>query len=782
MTPTQRFLAFFVLIVCGSGLIDVFAEPPFRGRLVQEPVERFLPPLLTPIPDGFYTETPAELGNQKLAEKGFLDVTASPFLADPSGKKDSTAALQAAIDFSRDHSLVCFFPPGVYRVSETLVCRTAYRWRSHSKAVEPGKSIPIALMGSRKGEGTPGFRRPRIVLSRKSAGFQDTDRPSYVVDFQIFSFNVGGERQSMENKEKGIAREFKMNFAETKYNSLFNHVFVHLDIEIEPGNPGAIGLRMNSAEGSGVQEVMVEVGDGFAGLEGGSGNGGSWNDIEVRGGRFGLDLGYGGVPTPVVSALKLSGQRECAIRARVRGSLVIAGMDLLFSGSGAALDVPTAGEKKNLDGAVTIVDARVVFEKPSLRFVQAPDANLYLRNISFQNVPEIDQATPGNPSGWVRLAEYARGLDFTSGKESFGAAIFWNAGKTQNIRLREQKADQTPKDPLLAHALPVPFPNFESEGAADVRRYGAKGDSFTDDTDAIQKAIEENKIVFIPKGYFRISRSLRLKPDTQLVGASHVLSVLFARDPEPSEKTWALVETADGREAKNILAFLGLQTPRELRKSAPSTEVPVYALKWSSGPESVFRSLNTHPLRVYGFIGDKEHVEGKMMAPKILVTENAGGRYYNFPVEDGFMALGNDYRTIRIEGAKGPLSFYGFEPQQALNQTYAEIRGARDLSIYGFKSEGNAVVLSVSDSDRIFVYGYGGLATGPSGGALMRFENTPNWLVANLCDQFNTGAERKAIEMITYHFSKYVPIEEVWKGETIRLKPNDRPVVAGRGE
>jgi len=67
-------------------------------------------------------EVPRALGNQELAALGLVDVTAAPFRADPTGRRDATAALQAAIDFARDHQMVCFFPPGVYTVSDTLSC------------------------------------------------------------------------------------------------------------------------------------------------------------------------------------------------------------------------------------------------------------------------------------------------------------------------------------------------------------------------------------------------------------------------------------------------------------------------------------------------------------------------------------------------------------------------------------------------------------------------------------------------------------------------------------
>lgn len=78
-------------------------------------LNKFLPyihPLVRePVGGGLVLTVPAELGNQELAELGFVDITAAPFLADPQGKKDSTQAIQQAVNFARDHQMAAFFPP-----------------------------------------------------------------------------------------------------------------------------------------------------------------------------------------------------------------------------------------------------------------------------------------------------------------------------------------------------------------------------------------------------------------------------------------------------------------------------------------------------------------------------------------------------------------------------------------------------------------------------------------------------------------------------------------------
>ncbi len=68
--------------------------------------------------------------------------------------------------------------------------------------------------------------------------------------------------------------------------------------------------------------------------------------------------------------------------------------------------------------------------------------------------------------------------------------------------------------PVLAAADSVRFP--DDAGVLDVvRDYGARGDGVTDDTEAIQRALDDggsNRIVYLPDGEYRISRQLRFRP------------------------------------------------------------------------------------------------------------------------------------------------------------------------------------------------------------------------------------------------------------------------------
>jgi|SRR6056297_1554439 len=65
-------------------------------------------------------DTPDELDRHDTL--GLLDVSKAPYHADPTGERDSTAAIQRAVNDARDNWLVCFFPEGTYLISDTISC------------------------------------------------------------------------------------------------------------------------------------------------------------------------------------------------------------------------------------------------------------------------------------------------------------------------------------------------------------------------------------------------------------------------------------------------------------------------------------------------------------------------------------------------------------------------------------------------------------------------------------------------------------------------------------
>jgi len=122
-------------------------------------------------------KVPVELGDQNLAPLGVLDVTGKPFSADPTGKSDSTDALQRAIDFARDHQMVAYFPSGTYRVSDTLRAVKVGGGAPGRQLWDWSRLTPCLLVGAR------GKARPKILLSPHSSGFENPAKPKDVIRF-----------------------------------------------------------------------------------------------------------------------------------------------------------------------------------------------------------------------------------------------------------------------------------------------------------------------------------------------------------------------------------------------------------------------------------------------------------------------------------------------------------------------------------------------------------------------------------------------------------------------
>jgi hypothetical protein len=308
---------------------------------------------------------------------------------------------------------------------------------------------------------------------------------------------------------------------------------------------------------------------------------------------------------------------------------------------------------------------------------------------------------------------------------------------------------------LQAQHLWAPqFPSFESRGAANVKDapYGAKGDGRTDDTAAIQRAIDAHEIVFLPKGCYLLTRTLELTPQTKLIGVGQTMSLLvparsgaFADAAKPAP----MVRTADSADAATALAFLGFYTPANVEGAQ--------SLHWRSGGRSIFRGVEVHG-------------RGGVTPAPVIISGHGGGNWYNF--RDGSARL-------LADRAQGPLRFYQFSVQQVTS----ELLGAKHVSFFGTKYEGNNPMLTIRDCDHIRLFGHGGNAKGRADASLFVFERTPNVLFANGVD----GPTKIGSKSLSHWEGSTDPrlwhllIDRPATTAELKLLPLERPVLYQRG-
>ncbi|HYW79510.1 MAG TPA: glycosyl hydrolase family 28-related protein [Thermoguttaceae bacterium] len=736
-----------------------------------------------PIGEGICLDMPEELANRRLAEMGMVDVTAAPFNADFTGRTDATSAIRAAVDYARDHQMVLFFPAGTYRISDTIECRQKLTVRGNGR-LTGAPNFPCVLVGS----AAPG-KRSVLLLAANSPGFTDPAQRKIAVHFT--NCNYGYDK-----------RDFRQSPLHPQSNINYNQMLRDIDIVIGPGNAGAVGLRMQAAEGSSVQNVTIDATHGHTGMLGAAGSGGSHHHITILGGRIGIDTrgfppefradGTGTQPTPTMAAVTLIDQTETALVNKSRGPLIAVGWRIRTHTAGPVIRLETDYRSSPYNSGLAMIDGVIEFAGTPGETVCAAGKSFYMSGVYVKRARNIVEGIGADTAGWTQIQELAYPIQPAPFLEfTFHESVYLNGKRSSEPYVRTIPDVQPPSDLCSRHIWDDSFPSFQDPHSVNVKAapYFAAGDGVTDDTAALQHAIDEHEIVFLPKGYYRISDTLRLRPDTKLLGVAHHLSIIMTRPPFGRLGTGnlpkPLVETADTADASTIIAFLGILVMNE----APTEDVerlggilPYYALSWRCGGASIVRSPHIARKRLYGFPlrSPKGIASFAYSAPTVRISGHGGGRWYNFFIH-GNASDTNDYRHILVENTEGPLAFYHLHAQHAESDSQCEIRGSANVDIFGVKAEYQTRFLKVQDSSHIRIFGHGGNATAVRGSAHYVFVDSNDITLTNMSDQFNARQQTPTPMPYREHpvepFTAYSPIIDIRGGQEIAIPSNEDPIL-----
>ncbi len=384
-------------------------------------------------PLGINIEDISALNNmpqQKFLEKGFIDITAAPFSADPEGISDSTKAIQEAVVFGRHHHMAIWIPYGEYLVRDTINCRVGWSDdRTSNHLYLPFCELwPVVLIGERrKGE------RPVIRLAPGSPGFKEEGKP-------VFNF-----RSRLWRRSTPLAP-----IPEDGSPTGFNALFYGINIEIGPGNPGAAAIFYSIAEGSTIQDCDFNIGDGFAGITEGPGGGGAIYNVTVTGGRFGVyNYDPKGRPDNPYVGCHFTGQREAAIHHQGRGNLSMIGCSFILRPDvlwlrGAYSGGGWSGVKWS-PNSISMIDCVVDYTDIRSAPVIEAETSVMLKNIRMRNATELTGKTTGHidkslsGGGWMHVIE--AGFPFRAPDEPYTHPVYINAERKQGDHLivREEK-------------------------------------------------------------------------------------------------------------------------------------------------------------------------------------------------------------------------------------------------------------------------------------------------------------------------------------------------------
>jgi hypothetical protein len=465
------------------------------------------------------------------------------------GKTDVSAALQQAIaEVKTKYNFgVLFIPEGKYLISKTIFIPTAVRLIGYGK------------------------NRPQIILAKNSSGFQTADSTDKGKAKYMFWFVSNLSKPGEPLHDAG---------ASTFYSAINN-----INLKIEDGNPVAVAMRAHFAQHSFVGNVDVNIGNGKAGM---FDVGNAMNNVRFFGGQYGI---YTTKPSPgwqfMMVDTYFEGQREAAIKTQ-EGGLTIVRMNVK--------NVPTViSINPNYHEKLFMENCR--FDKvsgPAIIISNEENAfnQISLKNIDCRNVPVF--------------ASYRR-----SGKQTPGTGAIYKVKRfIDGLQMDSLNADpvyKTINDVESLSVFPEPAKTNIPELPAintwvNLKTLGAKGDGETDDTKIIQDAIDKYPTIYVPQGWYRVSETIKLKPNTALIGLNPIATQFLIADNTPAFGGFggpkALLESAKG--GANILTGIGLSTSADNPRAV--------ACKWMSGENSYLNDVK--------FIGGHGGLERPVKQPE----------------------------------------------------------------------------------------------------------------------------------------------------------------------
>ncbi|UZK67059.1 glycosyl hydrolase family 28-related protein [Sphingomonas sp. M1-B02] len=467
------------------------------------------------------------------------------------GKADDSVALQQAIDKAADKGGggIVFLPAGNWRITRTL-----YLWPG-VRIFGVGARRPVILLGAN----TPGFQRGVAHMLIFAGARPGSGPPSR-------SGSAPAPRGPVAFPPPGSVpfnKEVPDANPGTFYSALGN-----IDFRILDGNAAATAIRFHAAQHSFVSHARFDIGSGLAGLYHVANEA---EDLHFSGGRYGIlaEKTSPAWPFALVDST-FEGQRDAAIREHEAGLTLV---NVAFRNVPVGIEIDR-GYGDWLWGQ----DVR--FENVSKAAVVISNENNVYTQVGFQNV------VAANTPVFARFRDsgkIVKGLAPAYRVASFSHGLTLPAMGRMGTFKTHMQAEAIAA--LPARSAPAIRPLPPVSDWVSVRRMGAKGDDKSDDTAAIQKAIDTHRVVYLPTGFYRVSDTLRLRPDTVLLGLHPSLTQIVLPDGAPGYQgvgaPKALVESARGGDA--IVAGLGLDTNGANPRAT--------ALLWMAGANSMVNDV-----------------------------------------------------------------------------------------------------------------------------------------------------------------------------------------------
>lgn len=461
------------------------------------------------------------------------------------GRADDTDAIQRALDQAAESpgAGMVFLPSGRYRISRTILVWPAVR------LFGTGRTRPVLVLG----DSTPGFQKgigSMVVFSGARRGD-----------------NARGDVGRIELPRVPFPPPTVVPFDPTIWDanpSTFYSAMSNIDIEIGAGNPAATGVRFRIAQHGYLSHMDFRLGSGFAGIYQ-AGN--VVHNLRFYGGRYGIVTEK---PSPAwpftVIDTTFEGQKSAAIREHEAGLTLV---NVTMRDMPVGIDIDRGygdwlwGKDVRFE---RVKEAAVVISNESSAYTQIGFDNALASDTPvFARFRDSGRTVTGKGRNY-RVTAFSHGLAVPALGQLGHTATEANLVPIDRLPTRK---------PSAIRSLP-PVAQW-----ANARELGVVGDGETNDTAALQRAIDTHRTVYLPLGVYKVTDTIRLRPDSVLVALHPSLTQIALEDNTPAYQgvgaPKALLQSAEGGDAivSGVGLFTGGINPRAT------------ALLWSAGENSL---------------------------------------------------------------------------------------------------------------------------------------------------------------------------------------------------
>ncbi|MCR4651906.1 MAG: hypothetical protein K5662_09165 [Lachnospiraceae bacterium] len=568
---------------------------------------------------------------------------------------------------------IIYIPEGIYPICSTVRIPPAVRLIGYGSK-RPMFYIPAS---------TPYFRGGTTGSDDPAAAFIE----GYPGANYMFWF-IGERDYTLDEPRDANAGTF--------YSALSN-----IDFKIEDNNPYAICIRAHFAQHGFISHCHFDLAGGLAGM---FDVGNEMEDLTFTGGRYGMICRMTSPGWPfILLDSRFDSQTEAAILTSRTG---FTGFRLHISNTPRAFDLyEDAWEKLYLEDCILEDISDSAF---TICMETAAIQQVNLKDVYCRNVPILNRKKDSN--SYLRLNEdLCLITDYTCGycAEDNGKMGAFK----EDIHI--SSIDSLP----TLDTLPCDIPAVPAlRECVSVIRYGAVGDGVTDDTEALQRALDSESKLFFPQGIYRITDTLTIKNDTTVIGMSPITTQIIITDDEPAFSGFGtpkpVVDTVKG--VNVYLSGIGIDTagknPRAVgicwRANAASYMNDV---KFMGGHGLMYRDGHNAFATLYNPSRTADYDPDRIwdyQYSSLWITEDGGGTFKDIWSASPYAEAG-----ILITDTETKTNMYQVSLEHHVRHEI-KMKNVKNLTIYGLqteeeKAEGlDCLPIEMSDCSNINIVNY----------------------------------------------------------------------------